>query len=79
MSGGHALQFAFFLGVLFLWLIPGIIRIWMKREAMEVIGIARTAEEHRGYDAREWAVFFGLVAWLILFPLTLWFMDNGWF
>jgi hypothetical protein len=65
-----------FAAVLFLWLIPGILRIWMKREMMEATGVARTTEEKRGYDRRDWLVFWSLIAWMIAFPLVLWWMDS---
>jgi Uma2 family endonuclease len=50
-----------FAAVLFFWLVPGILRIWMKREMMEVTGVARTPEERHGYDRRDWLVFWGLM------------------
>jgi hypothetical protein len=65
-----------FLAVLFFWLVPGILRIGMKREMMEVTGVARTPQEKHGYDRRDWLVFWGLIAWMIAFPLVLWWMDS---
>jgi hypothetical protein len=66
-----------FLAVLFFWIIPGVLRIWSKREMMEVTGVARTPQEKHGYDRRDWLVLWTLVAWLILFPLVLCWMDSN--
>jgi hypothetical protein len=65
-----------FLAVLFFWLVPGILRIGMKRETTEVTGVARTPQEKHGYDRRDWRVLWGLIAWMIAFPLVLWWMDS---
>jgi hypothetical protein len=48
----------------------------MKREMMEVTGVARTPREKHGYDRRDWLVFWGLITWMIAFPLVLWWMDS---
>ncbi len=71
----HAIQLAF-LAVLFFWLIPGILRIWSKREMMELTGDARTPRERDGYDRRDWLVFWSLIVWMITFPLVLWWIDS---
>ena len=68
--------FAFFGATLVLWIIPGITRMWAKRQVMEVTGVARTPNEQAGYDRKDWAVVVGLVAWLLLFPTALWLMDK---
>ena len=71
----HAIQL-FFLAALFFWIVPGILRIWSKRQLMEITGVVGTPQEKRGYDRRDWMVLWGLVAWMIAFPLVLWWMDS---
>ena len=77
MNLAEAAIFAVFAVSLVLWIIPGLKRILAKRHVMEVTGAARSPRERRGYDRRDWAVLFGVIGWLVLFPTALWLMDNG--
>ena len=77
MSLAEPAIFAVFGVMLVFWIIPGLKRILAKRHLMEAMSVARSPLERHGYDHRDWAVLWGVIAWLVLFPTALWLMDNG--